>query len=134
MLAAWRGDAATAGALIHDAAEDGAARGEGRLLGLTGYAAAVLYNGLGRYEEAFAAARDRVRVRGSGFRHWCRYELIEAASRSGAQAAARRGLQRLQVSTRASGTDWGLGALASAQAMLADDEPLTDCSPRPSSG
>ena len=65
LLAAWRGDPADAVSLIEATAAEGTARGEGRVLGLTGYVAAVLYNGLGRYEEAFAAAREACRIRGS---------------------------------------------------------------------
>ena len=64
-LAAWRGIPADAVGLIEAAAADGTARGEGRVLGVTGYLTAVLYNGLGRYEEAFAAAREAVSTRTS---------------------------------------------------------------------
>src|SRR5439155_14705803 len=61
LLAAWRGIPSDAVSSIEAAAADGKARGEGRLLGLTGYATAVLYNGLGRYEEALASAREACR-------------------------------------------------------------------------
>ena len=47
LLAAWRGNPADAVSEIEAAAADGISRGEGRMLGLTRYAAAVLYNGLG---------------------------------------------------------------------------------------
>ena len=57
-LAAWRGIPADAEGVIEAATADGTASGEGRVLGLTGYISAVLYNGLGRYEEAFVAARE----------------------------------------------------------------------------
>ncbi|PRC61094.1 hypothetical protein C6A85_12620, partial [Mycobacterium sp. ITM-2017-0098] len=43
--------------LIGSASADGIARGEGRLRNLTGYALAVLHNGLAHYDEAYAAAR-----------------------------------------------------------------------------
>ena len=81
-LAAWRGDSRRRGHLIEAAAADGNARGEGRVLGLTGFATAVLYNGLGRYEEAFAAAREACEYEDLGFYGWCLFELIEAAARS----------------------------------------------------
>ncbi len=58
LLAAWRGIPADAIPIIEAAAADGNARGEGRALGLTGYATAVLYNGLGRYDEALVSARE----------------------------------------------------------------------------
>ena len=122
LLAAWRGDAAEAGRLLEGAAADGAARGEGRLLGLTGYATAVLYNGLGRYEQAFAAARAACDYDDFGIHGWCLFELVEAATRTGADDTARRAVDRLAERAGTSGTDWGLGALANAQAMLADGD------------
>ena len=89
---------------------------------LTGYIAAVLYNGLGRYEEALAAARKACEYEDLGFYSWCLFELIEAAARIGEREAAAQAVQRLEERAGASGTDWGLGALASAQALLADNE------------
>ncbi len=99
--------------MIEAAAADGTARGEGRLLGLTGYAAAVLYNGLGRYDEAFAAARECCEYEDLGFYGWCLFELIEAAARTRRHDAAAPALQRFEERAGASGTDWGLGAVAS---------------------
>lgn len=122
MLTAWRGDEAAALSMIQAAANDGTARGEGRLLGLTGYATAVLYNGLSRYDEALAAAESVCEYEDFGFHGWSLYELVEAAARSGKKDRAGGALQRLAERAGASGTDWGLGALASAQALLADDE------------
>lgn len=122
LLAAWRGDVATANPLLESATADGIARGEGRLLGLTGYATAVLYNGLGRYEEALTAARDACDYDDFGIHGWCLFELVEAATRTGADETARRAVERLEERAGASGTDWGLGALANARAMLANDD------------
>jgi DNA-binding CsgD family transcriptional regulator len=121
-LAAWRGTPADAVGLIEAAAADGAARGEGRVLGLTGYLSAVLYNGLGRYGEAFVAARDACEYEELGFHGWCLFELIEAATRTGDRETAAQAAQRLEERTSPSGTDWGLGALANARALLADDD------------
>jgi DNA-binding CsgD family transcriptional regulator len=121
-LAAWRGIPADAVSLIEAAAADGTARGEGRLLGLTGYTSAVLFNGLGRYEEAFAAAREGCEYEDRGFYSWCLFELTEAAARIGDKETAAEAVQRLEERAGASGTDWGLGALASARALLADNE------------
>jgi DNA-binding CsgD family transcriptional regulator len=122
LLAAWRGNPADAIGVIEAAAADGIARGEGRLLGLTGYATAVLNNGLGRYEEAFAAAIEACEFEDLSFYGWCLDELVEAAARTGEKEAAAQALQRLEERAGASGTDWGLGALASARALSADDE------------
>lgn len=121
LLTAWRGDPAEAVGVIEAAAADGIARGEGRLVSLTRYAAAVLYNGLGRYEEAFAAAREACAHEEPGFYGWCLYELAEAAARIGDDDTGTYAVQQLDERAGASGTDWGLGALASAQALLADD-------------
>lgn len=121
-LTAWRGNAGEAIGLIEAAAADGAARGEGRALGVTGYLAAVLYNGLGRYEDAFAAARTGCEYEDPGFYSWCLFEQIEAAARTGRTEAATPAVRRLEDIVGASGTDWGLGAVANARALLADNE------------
>jgi DNA-binding CsgD family transcriptional regulator len=122
LLSAWRGKPSDAVGLIEAAAADGTARGEGRLLGLTGYASAVLYNGLGRYEEAFAAARQACEYEDLGFHSWSLFELIEAAAHTGRQVAAAPAARRFEERAGTSGTDWGLGALASAKALLADSD------------
>ncbi|QRY52375.1 helix-turn-helix transcriptional regulator [Mycolicibacterium septicum] len=120
-LAAWRGDLAEAGDLIEAGNAQGIAKGEGRLLGAAGYAAAVLYNGLGRYEEALAAAQKACEYHNLGFYSWTLLELIEAAVRVGERDVAEDAVRRLEVCAGASETDWGIGALAGARAMLADD-------------
>jgi DNA-binding CsgD family transcriptional regulator len=121
-LIAWRGNATDAIALIDEATADGLARGEGRVYCMTGYVAAVLYNGLGRYEDAFAAARQASEHEDFGLHWWGLIELVEAASRIGERETAVNAVRRLEEGAGASGTDWGLGALARAQALLADDE------------
>jgi DNA-binding CsgD family transcriptional regulator/tetratricopeptide (TPR) repeat protein len=119
-LAAWGGVAETAVGIIESAAADGAARGEGRLIGLAAFCGAVLYNGLGRYEEALSAARRCCEYEDLGFHSWSLYELIEAAAHVGDRDSAAGALPRLEQRAGASGTDWGLGAVAAAQALLAD--------------
>jgi DNA-binding CsgD family transcriptional regulator len=121
-LAAWRGVAADALPVIDAAAADAAAKGEGRLFGLTRFTAAVLFNGLGRYEEAFAAARECCEYEDLGFHGWCLYELIEAAAHIGDREAGAVALPKFEARAGASGTDWGLGAVASARALLAPNE------------
>ena len=61
-LAALRGREPELSALVEDLTTDAKARGEGFALAFAGQAGAVLYNGLGRYEEAFAAVREAVDV------------------------------------------------------------------------
>ncbi|BBY44461.1 helix-turn-helix transcriptional regulator [Mycolicibacterium celeriflavum] len=121
-LAAWRGSSDDALGLIDAANADATAKGEGRLLGLTGYARALLYNGLGRYQEAFAAAQKACEYEDLGFHGWCLLELIEAAAHTGQREHAAAAIQQLAATAGASGTDWGLGTLASAKALLADGD------------
>ncbi len=121
VIAAWRGDPADATRLIEAAAADATARGEGRLIGLTGYAAAVLYNGLGRYQEAFTAAQGACAYEDLGFYSWALHELVEAAVHIGERDAAEQAVGHIAERAGASGTPWGLGAMAHARALLADD-------------
>jgi DNA-binding CsgD family transcriptional regulator len=122
LVAAWRGEPVEAMRQIEAAAADGVARGEGRVIGLAGYATAVLFNGLGRYEEAFTAARRACEYEDLGFYSWCLHELVEAAAHLGETDTAQRAVDHIEERAGASGTPWGLGALASAQAMLADND------------
>lgn len=121
LLAAWRGADAQAQILIERAAADGMARGEGRIVGLAGYTKAVLYNGLGRYDEAFSSARQACEHEDLGLFGWCLIELIEAAARSGEWEAARVALHQLEERTLVCGTDWATGVLARSRALLTDD-------------
>ncbi|MBP2455591.1 ATP-binding protein [Mycolicibacterium lutetiense] len=120
-LAAWRGDLTEAGDLIEAGMAEGTAKGEGRLLGAADYAAAVLYNGLGRYEEALAAARRACEYHDIGFYCWTLIELVEAGMRADGRDVAEDAVRRLEVCTASSGTDWGLGVLAAVRALVADD-------------
>ncbi|MFN3004123.1 ATP-binding protein [Mycolicibacterium wolinskyi] len=121
-LAAWRGVHNEAADLIASAAADGAAQGEGRLLGLTAFLSAVLFNGLGRYAEALAAARRCCEYEDLGFYSWCLFEMIEAAAHLGDRETGESALLLLEQRAGVSGTDWGLGVVATARALLAADE------------
>ncbi len=124
-LAAWRGDEAKARALIEGGVATAMRRGEGNLLVSLGYAGAVLYNGLGRYGEALAAAQQADHPQ----ELWSTLvlpELIEAAVRSGQAASAAEALDRLTETARASGTDWALGTEARSRALLNKTEAADD--------
>ncbi len=113
-VAAWRGREAEATELIQATMDGVTSRGEGR--GVTSqYAAALLYNGLGRYDKALAAAELACEYDDIGVVGWSLTELVEAAVRSGRPARASDALQRLSETTRASGTDWALGIEAFAE-------------------
>jgi DNA-binding CsgD family transcriptional regulator len=121
-LAAWRGVHSEAIGLIAAAETDGAAKGEGRLVGVTKFASAVLFNGLGRYDEALAAAQKCCEYEDLGFYSWCLFELIEAAVHLGDIQSAGSALALFEQRAGASGTDWGLGVVAACRGMLADNE------------
>jgi len=125
-LAVLRGTPADALPILQAAAAGATTRGEGRALGMTGWATAILNNGLGRYEEALAAAREACEYDDLGMHGWCLSELVEAAVRSGEHQAAAEAVQRLEERAGASGTDFGLGFLASVRGLIADDELADD--------
>jgi len=118
VLAAWRGDEARALEMIEAGTKDAIARGEGRAIAVAEYATALLYNGLGRYESALAAAQRACQFDDLGFFGWSLTELIEAAARTGDQEAGARALGVLAERTQAAGTDWALGTEARSRALL----------------
>ena len=122
MLVAWQGNEARALATIESAVRDANARGEGRALGLAAYATAVLRNGLGRYQAALGDAQQACTYEDLGFLGWSLGELVEAASRSGAQDAAAQALEQLTGRAEAAGSDWALGILARSRALLTAGE------------
>jgi DNA-binding CsgD family transcriptional regulator len=92
-------------------------RGEGMGVTMAQWALGVLYNGLGRYEEAVAATGQALAdAQPLGMAGWARIELIEAAVRSGNVRLAAQALEGF--SERDSGTDWALGADARSRALL----------------
>ena len=122
-LAAWRGREAEASALIEASRQDVERRGEGLWLIATEWASAVLFNGLGRYEDALAAAEQAAEdPHELGVSTWVPTEIIEAAVRSGAPERAAGPLRRLQEISRAAGTDWALGVEARSRALLSEGE------------
>jgi DNA-binding CsgD family transcriptional regulator len=99
------------------------ARGEGMGLTVAQWATAALYNSLGRYEDALAAAEQAAEdPHELWFSTWVAVELIEAASRTGKTERALGALEWLAATARASGNDWGLGVEARSRALLSDDD------------
>ena len=123
ILAGFRGREAEAAPLIEAATRELVRRGEGQGLAFTHWATAVLNNGLGRYEDALAAAQqgaeEPLEVRVAA---WGSVELIEAAARSGKPELAVHALGRLSQTTATSGTDWALGIEARSRALLTEGE------------
>jgi len=119
MLASLRGDRGEAAPLIEATIARAAAGGQGMAVAYAHWVAAILANGLGRYEEARAAARhaseDTFTLHVS---MWALPELVEAAARSGNTEVAAGALERLAETTQAGGTDFGLGLEARCRALL----------------
>jgi ATP/maltotriose-dependent transcriptional regulator MalT len=87
------------------------------------WAAAVLYNGLARYDEAFAAACQVTSNDIDPYPSmWALPELVEAAARVGEMDVARNALDRLAEMTQPAGTDWALGTEARSRALLHSGE------------
>jgi DNA-binding CsgD family transcriptional regulator len=84
-------------------------------------AAAVLYNGLGRYEEAARSARHAAEAGFEPWAHtWALPELVEAAARAGDRALACDALDRLAAATQPAATDWALGSEARCRALVTE--------------
>jgi DNA-binding CsgD family transcriptional regulator len=122
MLAAWRGNESKALGLLEAGRREATARGEGVGLTILDWATALLYNGLGRYDEALAGAQRGCERDDAGLFAWSLVELIEAGVRSGATDGTAAALDRLSERTRASGTDWALGIEAGSRALLSEGD------------
>jgi DNA-binding CsgD family transcriptional regulator len=121
VLANWRGRDAEAVARIEAHRQDVLRRGEGLWLSANDWGSAIRYNGLGRYEDALAAAeRAADAARGLGPPILLLAELIEAAARSGQAERATGPLAQLAEIARTADTDWALGTHARAAALLAE--------------
>jgi DNA-binding CsgD family transcriptional regulator len=120
---ALRGREPEAISLIEESRADAMQRGEGIGLAVIAWAQAVLYNGLGRYNEARDAALRLFEYPHDlgGPINWGMVELIEAAVRAGTPELAAGVCSRLTEMTKASGTDWALGVAARSEALLAKD-------------
>ena len=121
-LANWRGHDEEAQALVEARRRGVLQHGEGLWLAATDWGNTVRYNGLGRYDEALAAAeRAAEDPRGLGTPMWLLSDLVEAAARSGKPERAVGALERLTEIAEANDTDWALGFLARSRALLVDD-------------
>jgi DNA-binding CsgD family transcriptional regulator len=128
MLAAFRGREAEAVPLIESITEQATAGGQGVSVTVAHWVAAILYNGLGRYEEALAAAQQACERKHVYISMWALPELIEAAVRTGSpRIIAADALDWLAGTTQASGTDFGLGIEARSRALLSETEAAERC-------
>jgi DNA-binding CsgD family transcriptional regulator len=121
-LAAFRGSRAEAVLLIEATLGQAAAAGQGAVVTWAHWVAATLYNGLGRYQEALAAARQAAGHRLVHLSMWALPELVEAAARTGDNRSAGEALDLLADWTQAGQTHWGLGVEARCRALLSERE------------
>jgi DNA-binding CsgD family transcriptional regulator len=123
-LVALRGREPEAISLIDESRADATRRGEGIGISVLDWAQAVLYNGLGRYDEARVAALRAIEYPHDlgGPLNWGIVELIEAAVRAGTPEPAADARSRLAEMARVSGTDWALGIAARSEALCVEDQ------------
>lgn len=120
LLLAWRGEDPRAAELIEAGAREAASWGEGRATGLAHYLLAVLYNGLGRHDEALDHAERGAKYEDLAVVGYSLKELVEAGALGGRPEAAATALHRLEEHAGAGGTEWALGILARSRALLSD--------------
>jgi DNA-binding NarL/FixJ family response regulator len=126
-VAAWRGREAEARDLMDAISTEVTARSEGMGLTVVHWATAVLYNGLGRYDDALTAALcGSAHTDELGPAVGALIEVVEAAVRSDTPERAADALGRLTEMTRVSGTDWALGIEAGARALLSGGHAAED--------
>ena len=123
MLAGLQGRAAEASGLIDATIEECTAGGQGTAVQYARWARSVLLNGLGRYEEAMAAAQEASDDTPELFVSvWAAIELLEAATRSDKPELARAAHERIAAATAVASTDWALGIRARSRALLSEGE------------
>ncbi len=127
LLAAFRGREAEAGRLIQATIKGATAGGQGIGVQYAHWVASILYNGLGRYEEALAGAQQASEESPELFLSaWALPELIEASARSGKLRAGVEALVRLTEATSAAEGDWALGLQARSRALLSTGKNAED--------
>jgi DNA-binding CsgD family transcriptional regulator len=122
-LAGLRGAEAEARPLIEAVITDSRAAGQGVGVQWSQWVSAILYNSLGRYEEARAEAQQAAEQAPElNISMYALPELIEAASRSGQTRLAADALGRLAEATSTCRTDWAQGIYARCRALLSDGQ------------
>jgi DNA-binding CsgD family transcriptional regulator/tetratricopeptide (TPR) repeat protein len=123
LLAALRGRETEAAALVEATVDAAGNSGEGLGIQYAHWAFAILSNGLGRYDDALAAARKASDDTPELFvSDWALAELVEAGIRAGDAGLAAEAAERLDAATSPSGADWALGVAARARALTSEGE------------
>jgi DNA-binding CsgD family transcriptional regulator len=122
-LAGVRGREDEASHLIGGTIEVATAGGQGTAVQYAHWANSILMNGLGRYEEALAAAVEASEDTPELFiASWALSELVEAATRTENAELAQGAVARLGEHTEACDSDWALGIHARACALTAEGD------------
>lgn len=117
-LAAWQGRERTTENAIAAAASVTASQGARQWVAAAQWSRAVLYNGLGRFDDALVAAeQSRASVVEPGLTGLALLEVIEAAALSGNQERAAAALAELAELTQACDSAWALASVARARAL-----------------
>lgn len=122
-LAALRGRETEAMTMVRSVRTEAIVLRQGLAAQLADWAYAILCNGLGRYGEALAAARDASPDGPAApfLSGWAAIEMVEAATRSHKLEAARCALKRVESATVVARTDAALGLLARCRALMSRD-------------
>jgi DNA-binding NarL/FixJ family response regulator len=122
LLAALRGQS-DALPLIESTIRDAGTSGQGLSVQWAEWVAAILFNGLGRYDQALASAqRAAEETPQLHVSPWALTELIEAAVRTARPDVAADALEGVMAATAPSNTDWGRGMQARCRALLSKGE------------
>jgi DNA-binding CsgD family transcriptional regulator len=107
--------------------QDSLLQDEGKVTTATQWALAVLYNGLGRYEEAYVSAeRGCENPQELGLSLQSRVELVEAAVRLGRTTTAAEAVRTIEEMAQVSRTTWALGISAATRALVSDGRAAED--------
>jgi DNA-binding CsgD family transcriptional regulator len=123
VLAGHEGRESRAIPLIDATIEQFTATGQGTAVQYARWSRSVLLNGLGRYKEALAAAREASDDTPELFVSvWAAIEMLEAATRCDEPELARDALEHVAAATAVAPTDWALGVGARSRALLSDGD------------
>ena len=123
LLAAYQGRSNEASELIEATTNDSVVRGEGLGVDLARWTTAILANGLGRYEEALAAAQPASdETPGLYISTWMLPERIEAAVRHAKPKVAAEALEQFTEHAHIADAQWACGVEARSRALLSEGE------------
>ncbi|GAA1545552.1 helix-turn-helix transcriptional regulator [Nocardioides humi] len=123
VVAPWRGQETETQRAIDAVAQDVQLRDDGKAITASEWSAAVLFNGLGRHEEALAAARrGAAHPAEMGLSTWSMLELAEAAARLGRPEEASAAVADLRSRAEAGRTDWAAGTAAYVTALVSEPD------------